>query len=336
MLFKIAISTGDPNGIGPEIVIKLLKNIRLDNTAVLIVGHPGIYQFYSAPQPPFRQMQLVHSAGVISKAGIYILPPDCDAPVPEPGVTGAHTGAYSMKCVEKGIELCMGQQAQALVTAPVSKEAIHLGGYNVPGHTEFLAQKTGGGDVLMMMVSDTMRVALATGHIPISCVAGSLNTGLLMKRLGTLHSSLIKDFGIKNPGIAVTGLNPHAGDGGVLGREEIEIIIPAIQKAREAGIDAAGPFPADAFFARDSPRKHDAVLAMYHDQGLIPFKSTDNGRGVNFTAGLPIIRTSPDHGTAFDIAGKDMADPNSMMAAFELALSLSQNRYTPIEPNNPK
>lgn len=332
MLFKIAISTGDPNGIGPEIVIKLLQKIRLENTAVLIIGHPGVFEFYTAPHPPFRQMQLVKSAADIDEAGIYILPPECDAPVPEPGQTAAHTGAYSMKCVEKGIQLCMNQQAQALVTAPVSKEAIHLGGYNVPGHTEFLAQKTGAGDVLMMMVSETMRVALATGHIPISGVAGSLNTGLLMKRLGTLHASLVKDFGIQNPGIAVTGLNPHAGDGGVLGREEIEIIIPAIQMAREAGIEAAGPFPADAYFARNYPGKHDAVLAMYHDQGLIPFKSTDNGRGINFTAGLPIIRTSPDHGTAFDIAGKDMADPNSMMAAFELALTLSQNRYTPNEP----
>jgi 4-hydroxythreonine-4-phosphate dehydrogenase len=332
VLFKIAISTGDPNGIGPEIVIKLLQKIRLENTAVLIVGHPGVFRFYTAAQPPFRQMQLVHSASGINEAGIYMLPPDCDELVPEPGKTGRHSGAYSMKCVEKGIQLCMTQQAHALVTSPVSKEAIQLGGYNVPGHTEFLAQKTGGGDVLMMMVSETMRVALATGHIPISGVARSLSTGLLIKRLGTLHSSLVKDFGIKSPRIAVTGLNPHAGDGGVLGREEIEIILPALQMAREAGIDAAGPFPADAFFARESPGKHDAVLAMYHDQGLIPFKSTDNGRGINFTAGLPIIRTSPDHGTAFDIAGKGIADPDSMMAAFKLALSLSQNRYTPKEP----
>jgi 4-hydroxythreonine-4-phosphate dehydrogenase len=332
VLFKIAISTGDPNGIGPEIVIKLLQKVRLDNTAVLVVGHPGIFQFYTTPPPPLPEMRLEHSAAGVDQAGIYILPPDCDAVVPQPGKTGRHAGTYSMKCVEKGIQLCMDLHAHALVTAPVSKEAIQLGGYNVPGHTEFLARKTGGGDVLMMMVSDTMRVALATGHIPISDVAGSLSTGLLMRRLLTLHSSLVKDFGINNPGIAVTGLNPHAGDGGVLGREEIEIILPAIQMAREAGIDAAGPFPADAYFARYYPGRHDAVLAMYHDQGLIPFKNTDNGRGINFTAGLPIIRTSPDHGTAFDIAGKDMADPSSMMAAFELARSLSQNRYTPTEP----
>jgi 4-hydroxythreonine-4-phosphate dehydrogenase len=334
VLIKIAISTGDPNGIGPEIVIKLLRQIRLDNIAVLLIGHPDIFEFYADPQQPVCGITLTDSAVRINTAGIYVLPPGSDTVVPEPGKIGARSGAYAMKCVETGIQLCMNGQVHALLTAPISKEAIQLGGYNVPGHTEFLAKMTGDADVLMMMVSDTMRVALATGHIPISDVAGSLSTGLLMKRLKTLNSSLITDFGIVSPRIAVTGLNPHAGDGGILGREEIDVIIPALEQAKDAGINAEGPFPADAFFARKSAEPYDAVLAMYHDQGLIPFKSTDDGRGVNFTAGLPIVRTSPDHGTAFDIAGKDIADPASIVAAFNLALTLSKNRTHSQNSNN--
>lgn len=326
MLIKIAISTGDPNGIGPEIILKLLQQLQPDDTAIVIIGHPDVFSYYAASAGQLKDFRVTESILSITEPGIWILNPGESIIQPDPGKISGPSGAWSMKCVETGIRLCMDRHAHALVTAPISKEAIQLGGYAVPGHTEFLAQKTGTEDVLMMMVSDAMRVALATAHIPISEVAGSLSTGLLMRRLNTLYSSLISDFGIMTPRIAVTGLNPHAGDGGVIGREEIEIIIPAIKQARHLGINVEGPFPADAFFARQTARQYDAVLAMYHDQGLIPFKSTDNGRGINFTAGLPIIRTSPDHGTAFDIAGKNMADPASMLAAYRLACTLSKNR----------
>ncbi|MFU8860199.1 MAG: 4-hydroxythreonine-4-phosphate dehydrogenase PdxA [Cyclonatronaceae bacterium] len=333
MLTKIAISTGDPNGIGPEIILKLLQQLQPDDAAIILIGHPSVFSYYAASSGQIPYLQTAKSLDAISEPGFWLLNPDNDTIHPEPGKISGQAGAWSMKCVETGIRLCMDHHAHALVTAPISKEAIQLGGYNVPGHTEFLAQKTGTRDVLMMMVSESMRVALATAHLPLSQVAVTLTSQLLLKRLSTLHLSLISDFGITTPCIAVTGLNPHAGDGGVIGREEIDIIIPAIEQARHKGIDANGPYPADAFFARYTPGQYDAVLAMYHDQGLIPFKSTDNGCGVNFTAGLPIVRTSPDHGTAFDIAGKNLADPASMLAAYRLAFTLSKNRTkTQAEP----
>ena len=231
-----------------------------------------------------------------------------------------------MTAVEAGINACLTGETAALVTAPISKEAITLAGYNVPGHTEFLMEKTSSDQVLMMLVSDDFRVALATIHIPVREIAAALNENLITSRLTLLHNALVNDFGISNPKIAVLGLNPHGGDGGVIGREEIELIQPVIRNMNDNGLKLRGPFAADGFFGKSLQNDFDAVFAMYHDQGLIPFKALTFGRGVNVTAGLPIIRTSPDHGTAFDIAGKNKADPGSFSSAYNLAIQLASQK----------
>ncbi|MFT4605636.1 MAG: 4-hydroxythreonine-4-phosphate dehydrogenase, partial [Rhodothermales bacterium] len=242
------------------------------------------------------------------------------------GEVSAKAGALSMRAVASAVELCLAGECDAMVTAPISKEAIGLAGYEEPGHTEFLAKLTGTADYLMTMVAGPLRVGVVTGHIPLRDVAARITQEAVARRLGRLADSLECDFGIAEPRIAVLGLNPHAGDGGVLGSEEIEIIEPAMREA--LGNRGFGPFPADGFFAERQWEQYDAVLAMYHDQGLIPFKTLAFDTGVNFTAGLPIIRTSPDHGTAFGIAGKGIARPESMRNAIEVALDVAKQRLT--------
>jgi 4-hydroxythreonine-4-phosphate dehydrogenase len=240
----------------------------------------------------------------------------------------ANAGSAAMIALETAIRLCMNNKCYALVTAPISKEAISMAGYSVPGHTEFLAQQTTADDVVMMLVSGKLRVALVSTHVPLKDVAAYISTKKIISKTKILHQSLISDFGIRSPRIAVLGLNPHAGDGGVLGLEEIEIIEPSVQFLREIGFKADGPFPADGFFGSRLNNTYDAILAMYHDQGLVPFKTLSFGKGVNFTAGLPIIRTSPDHGTAFSIAGKNIADEKSFLEAYKLAAIMAMKRIS--------
>jgi 4-hydroxythreonine-4-phosphate dehydrogenase len=329
LITKVAISAGDPNGIGPEVIVHCLRDALPDKGIFVLTGHPELFRFYAGGKGLPDSWRVADSTEGITESGVYILPPETAPVMPEPGLITSTAGAYSMHCLDKAIGLCLSGFTQAIVTAPISKEAIRMAGYNVPGHTEYLASKSGIGDVLMTMVSPVMRLGLVTGHLPVRDVAGAVTADAILRKLNILEQSLRNDFGISVPVIAVLGLNPHAGDGGVLGTEEQQIIHPAILVANEKGIKAEGPYPADAFFARKLYNNADAVLAMYHDQGLIPFKSTDLGRGVNYTAALPFVRTSPDHGTAFDIAGKNMADPSSMSAAVELAILLANNRFSP-------
>lgn len=237
-------------------------------------------------------------------------------------------GSMAMQAVDEGIRLVRQQKVDALVTAPISKLAIVRAGYNFPGHTEYLAKKTGVKEKVMMMVSTEMRISLATDHIALNQVSERLTINGLIAKLKRLQASLIRDFGIIRPKIAVLGLNPHAGESGVLGDEEENVIIKAIRDSGNRGILALGPFPADGFFGNRLYCGYDAIMAMYHDQGLIPFKTLSFGSGVNFTAGLPIVRTSPDHGTAFDIAGKNQADEGSMIQAVLLAASVAQQRQS--------
>jgi 4-hydroxythreonine-4-phosphate dehydrogenase len=213
-----------------------------------------------------------------------------------------------------------------MVTAPVSKEAMFRSGYRYPGQTEFLTRRSGAKSSAMMLVADDFRVALATVHLPLKRVSRALSSERIVKKLRLIDTTLRRDFAIRRPRIAVLGLNPHAGEGGHLGSEEISTITPAISRARKDGIRAFGPFPADGFFGAGSFRGYDAVLAMYHDQGLVPLKMKAFSSGVNFSAGLSIVRTSPDHGTAFDIAGRGIADPRSMIEAIKLAASVIRNR----------
>ncbi len=241
------------------------------------------------------------------------------------GMVRREAGLASMLAVEKAVRLCADGTCDAMVTAPISKEAVALAGYGYPGHTEFIAELTGG-DPLMLMVSGTLRVGLVTHHVPLREVPGAITTVSMRQHLDRLDSALRTDFGVSDPRIAVLGLNPHAGDGGVLGREETDVIAPAIDAARKRGMVAFGPFPADGFFAARTYRRYDGVLAMYHDQGLVPFKTLSFGKGVNCTAGLPIVRTSPDHGTAYDIAGSGTASPESLRAAIDLAVDIAARR----------
>jgi len=326
---KIAISMGDYNGIGPEVTLKALQKINFEESTPIWIGHKSVFNYYQnkfSLDVPARE---VTESGSVKPGfvNIYQIGDDLPNPVINPGRVEPDAGKWAMKSVEAGINLSLQNKSDALVTAPISKEAIRLAGYSVPGHTEFLAEKTNTAQVLMMLVNAKLRVALVTIHEPLKRVAALIEQSRIVNRLIVLNDSLKHDFGIEFPKIAVLGLNPHAGDGGVIGNEEVDIITPAIAEANERGIQAEGPFPGDGYFGTRMNNQFDATLAMYHDQGLIPFKTLSFGKGVNFSAGLPIIRTSPDHGTAFSIAGENRADEASFLAAYELAVVLAKNRH---------
>ncbi len=325
---RIAISIGDINGIGPEVVIKTLKSQSLEEITPVILSSSKVLDYYlevcSADNFNYHQAT---TSDDIKDGVINLLESYGGKEVSiNPGGFTKESGACAMQSVEKGLQLCTTQKADALVTAPISKEAVNLAGYNIPGHTEFLADYTNTIDFMMMLVHENLRVGLASIHIPIKKVAPAITKPSLQKYLAVMHASLKNDFSIQQPRIAVLGLNPHAGDGGVIGTEEQDIISPAIEEAQSKGLEILGPYPADGFFGNKKYSQFDGILAMYHDQGLIPFKTLSFGGGVNFTAGLPIIRTSPDHGTAFDIAGKNKANPSSFIEAFNLAGTLVENR----------
>jgi len=236
------------------------------------------------------------------------------------------SGRNAGVAIERAVELCLQQKVQAMVTAPSSKEALNLAGFNFPGQTEMIALLSHSQRVAMMLIGGTMRVGLVTIHTGINNVSAQITKEKTLDKLTIVHQSLRDDFGIKKPRIAVLALNPHAGEKGIIGTEEDEIIIPALTEAKAAGILAEGPFPADGFFGSAAYKKYDGILAMYHDQGLIPLKMLAFDKGVNFSAGLKIVRTSPDHGTAFDLAGKNKANISSMLEAIKLAVSISHSR----------
>lgn len=325
---RIAISIGDFNGIGPEIVMKTLSEVDLSVSTPVIIAPEEVVSFYLNVIPFNRKIHVVTEESGINEEMINLFPISENNLSISPGRQSKQSGKVAMRAIEEGIRLCMEGTTEALVTAPISKEAVNRAGYNIPGHTEFLAEKTDANSVLMMLVSGNLRVALVTTHDPIKNVAAKISQKLIWEKLDILSQSLHQDFGIDIPKIAVFGLNPHAGDGGVIGMEEIDIIAPAINSynERHQEINVNGPFPADGFFGQQLHLKYDAILAMYHDQGLAPFKLLSFGKGVNFSAGLPIIRTSPDHGTAFDIAGTGNANPSSFKEAYNLAVELSKRK----------
>jgi 4-hydroxythreonine-4-phosphate dehydrogenase len=330
MPIKVAISIGDINGIGPEVALKSLVGRDLSQTIPVLLSSRQVIEYYSEQLNQHLSFKFIRNAGDIENGTINVLESyESQTVNVHPGELTEQGGRLAMMAVQAGIDLCLSGQTDALVTAPISKEAINKAGYDVPGHTEYLAEKTGSSDYMMILVNEGLRVGLVSIHVPVSEVPGLITQSSVYANLKIMHRSLTRDFGIDEPDIAVLGLNPHAGDGGIIGREEIEIIEPAIKKAQSEGIHATGPHPADGYFGNKKYRNSDGILAMYHDQGLIPFKTLSFGAGVNFTAGLPIIRTSPDHGTAFDIAGKNLADPSSFNAALELAIQLSTNRKQP-------
>jgi 4-hydroxythreonine-4-phosphate dehydrogenase len=242
------------------------------------------------------------------------------------GVSNETGGKYALISLEKATDDLVSGAIDALVTAPINKHNIQSETFNFPGHTEYLQERSGSKDVLMFLLSEDIRVGVVTGHIPLTSVADSVTKDNIVKKLVLMNESLKKDFWIEKPKIAVLGLNPHAGDNGLLGSEEEQVIMPAIQEAFDKGIICFGPYPADGFFGKGSFKQFDAVLAMYHDQGLIPFKTIAFSTGVNYTAGLKFVRTSPDHGTAYDIAGKNEADPSSFIEAIFSAIHIVKHR----------
>jgi 4-hydroxythreonine-4-phosphate dehydrogenase len=323
----VAISMGDPNGIGLEVILKFLKQYDLSNSIPVLVGSANVLEYYSVTCDIHLPIRTFSKKDTLENGNIYLvnLHDDSNFEI-NPGEISNQAGKMAMTAVEKGIELCMDNQADALVTAPISKESINRAGYDIPGHTEFLAEKTNTEEVVMVLASENLRVALATIHIPLKDVSKSITKRIIQRNLRILQKSLKIDFGLYEPKIAVLGLNPHAGDGGVIGKEEIDIIRPAIDELSSEGLNIVGPYAADGYFGNGMHEHFDATFAMYHDQGLIPFKTLTFGEGVNFTAGLPIIRTSPDHGTAFDIAGKNIADMHSFQSAYQMAAMMAQNR----------
>jgi 4-hydroxythreonine-4-phosphate dehydrogenase len=324
---KIGISIGDFNGIGLEVILKTLKNKKLIDLCVpIIYGSSKVVSYHKNIVGVEFSFQNIRDAERPFHDRINIVNCWQDNVNITLGKPTEHSGMYAFQALEYAVQELKQGHIDALVTAPISKEAMQMANFPFPGHTEYLTHQLGAEENLMLMVSDNMRVGLVTNHLPLGDVASAISKELIQKKLSILQESLRVDFGIERPAIAVLALNPHAGDGGLLGDEEETMIRPAIIEAKKKGMLVMGPFAADGFFGAARHVKYDAMLAMYHDQGLIPFKALSFGEGVNFTAGLPAVRTSPDHGTAFDIAGKNEADPSSFRKALYTAIDIARHR----------
>lgn len=319
---RIIISAGDCNGIGLESVVKALHVRRVDDVQFTLAIHPLVLA--QAIHTYALDAHTDGSALFVGEHVVQIMPCRHEAIV-SVGVLAIDAGRHAVESLELAISTLQAGHFDALVTLPVSKEANALAGWSYPGQTEMIATMCGG-TPLMMLCSGSLRVALATIHIPLRSVAQALTADGLRASIEALHKALRLDVGIANPRIAVLGLNPHAGEHGRIGTEETSMIGPAIAHAQHLAMHVEGPFPADGFFAFGAYKHYDGILAMYHDQGLIPLKLLAQGGGVNVTANLAVVRTSPDHGTAFSIAGTNSADPTSTTEAIEMAIALTRTR----------
>lgn len=320
----IGFTCGDVNGIGPELLIKVLGDNRLlDYFTPVIFANSKLINFYrkSLPDVNFSYFN-IKDATRINPKQVNIFNCWEEEVAITPGILNETGGKYAVLSLTIAGDALKENKINALITAPIHKKNTQSATFPHTGHTPYLKTLFGVNDVAMMMVGENMRIALLTEHVPLKDVAPLITRERILSKLNIINQSLKKDFGITKPRIGVLGLNPHAGDEGLIGTEEETVIRPALKEARQRDIMCFGPYSADAFFARGHYQRFDAVLAMYHDQGLIPFKSLAIGEGVNFTAGLPGVRTSPDHGTAFDIAGKGVADESSFRAAIFQALDI--------------
>ncbi len=340
----IGISCGDLNGIGIELIIKTFSDNRISElcTPVIFASNKAI-NFYrkSVPEVNFN-FQSIKEFNRINPRQVNVFNCWEEEVAINPGQLNEVGGKYAVLSLQTAVNALKQKQIDGLVTAPIHKKNIQSAEFSYTGHTPYLKNIFDVKDVAMMMCAGNFRVALLTEHIPVSDIAKYITKEAIVSKLHVIHQSLQKDFGIDKPRIAVLGLNPHAGDEGLIGNEEETIIKPAIKEAKNNNMLVIGPYSADAFFARRSYDRFDAVLAMYHDQGLIPFKSLAISEGINFTAGLPVVRTSPDHGVAFDIAGKDKADTASFTAAvFECIdiitrrIEYEENRKNPLRKMTP-
>ncbi|VXB38179.1 4-hydroxythreonine-4-phosphate dehydrogenase [Flavobacterium sp. 9R] len=322
----VGISIGDLNGIGSEVVLKTFEDARmLEFCTPVIFANVKIVSFL---KKGFESTSSIHGIDkldqiVLGKINVYNLWREgVDLNL---GTNDDKVGEYAIKSFVAATKALKEGIVDVLVTAPINKYNIQSESFKFPGHTDYLAQELEG-DALMLMVSDNLRVGLLTDHVPLNEVAGHLTEELIKKKIETVKQSLIRDFSINKPKIAVLGLNPHCGDGGVIGSEDDAVLKPTLKKIFDKGTLVFGPFPADSFFGSNHYEKYDAIIATYHDQGLIPFKTLSFGRGVNYTAGLDKVRTSPDHGTAYDIAGKNQADFTSFKEAVYLAIDIYKSR----------
>lgn len=325
----VGITQGDGNGISYEVIIKALADERmLDLCTPVIYGSSKIFGFYKKQIHNIEQINtnVINSAKDVHQKRVNIVNCLPENVFVEPGQPTPESAKSAMTALERAVQDIKEGYIDVLVTAPINKRAMVGEGFGYTGHTEYLEKEFGVEEVAMIMVCDKLKVGVATGHIPLKDVPSVLTAEKIVSKLRLMKESLQRDFGIDAPKIAVLGLNPHCGDGGLLGDEEQQIILPAVQTANSEGIMAFGPYSADGFFGLGNYTKFDAVLAMYHDQGLTPFKALAFEDGVNYTAGLPIIRTSPDHGTAYEMAGRDMADPRSMKAAIYAAIDIYNKR----------
>ncbi len=328
----VGISTGDMNGIGLEVIIKSLRHEKVTElltpiifgSAKVVAYHKNIvdrdFQFNS-----INQLEQAHP----DRVNVYNcfrekLNIELGKPTPE-------SGRYAFESLRAATAALANNEIDALVTGPINKAAMDATEFPFPGHTEYLTRELQAPESLMFMVSDTLRVGLVTNHLPLAEVARNVTKKAILRKLQLMETSLRMDFGIERPLIAVLALNPHAGDGGLIGDEDDRIVRPAVVEAKKGGSMVFGPFPADGFFGVAEYTKYDGILAMYHDQGLIPFKALSFGRGVNFTAGLRGIRTSPDHGTAYDLAGQNRAEHRSFQEALFLAKDITRRRKTYLE-----
>ncbi len=325
---KIGITQGDINGIGYEVIMKTLLDSRLSEMCTpILYGSPKLAAYHrKAIEMESFNFNLIKSADQCLHKRPNIIN-CCDENIRiELGKSTTSSGEAALASLEMATQDLIENKIDVIVTAPINKHNIQSETFKFPGHTEYFAQKFETPDVLMFMVSSSLKIAVVVGHVAVSKISEQITKTNILNKIKILNQSLIRDFGIRKPKIAVLGLNPHAGDNGLIGCEEESEIIPALKQARDEKIVATGPYPADGFFGSGSYRNFDAVLAMYHDQGLSVFKALNFEGGVNFTAGLPVIRTSPAHGTAYEIAGKGIASPDSFREAIYLAIDIYNNR----------
>ena len=325
----VGITQGDGNGISYEVIIKALADERiLDMCTPVIYGSSKIFGFYKKHIHNIENINtnVITSAKDVHHKRVNIVNCLPENVFVEPGQPTPESAKSAMTALDRAVEDIKEGYIDVLVTAPFNKRAMSAEGFNYTGHTEYLEEKFGVDEVAMIMVSEQLKVGVVTGHISLKEVPSKITTEKILAKLRLMRQSLQRDFGADAPKIAVLGLNPHCGDGGLLGDEEQQIILPAVKAANNEGIMAFGPYSPDGFFGLGNYQKFDAVLAMYHDQGLTPFKALAFEEGVNYTAGLPIVRTSPDHGTAYEMAGRDMADPRSMKSAIYAAIDIYNHR----------
>ena len=320
---KIGITMGDPAGIGPEIIIKALADYKnRDKFTPIVLGDAGILEETASELGIPSPLNAISSPEEAKSKSLNVISLSSLGDIKK-GEMSAAAGHASGTYIEKGVDLALSGLLDAIVTAPICKESFNEGGFPYPGHTEFLAELTGTSDYAMMLMGESLKVVLLTIHCPLMKVAGLLSPEETLRIIRLADRSLKKYFNLEKPALALASLNPHAGEGGLFGEEEERLLLPASRAARSEGIDVTDPLPADTLFFFAAKGKYDAVICPYHDQALIPLKLLHFEEGVNVTLGLPIIRTSPDHGTAFDIAGKGIANPESMKSAVSAAFKMS-------------